>query len=106
MFRVCTVNMNAYRNLAKCMSGSVPDSDLVMMQETRLSAARTTDAETELRRRGWRRAAGAPAVPSEAGGLATGGLLTSSRMSHGLAPTFGSPQQIVREGLAVALHLA
>eukprot|EP00959_Pyramimonas_sp_CCMP1952_P361353 7567608-Pyramimonas_sp.AAC.1 len=71
--------MNAYCNLDRCMSGSVPECDLILFQETRLSAERTSDAEAELRRRGWR-AAGAPAVASEAGGLGSGGLLTVTRL--------------------------
>eukprot|EP00959_Pyramimonas_sp_CCMP1952_P028518 598066-Pyramimonas_sp.AAC.1 len=65
--------MNTFSNIDKCMIEEITACDAVLFQETRLCAARSPDAESDLGKRGWR-AYAAPAVPSLAGGLATGGL--------------------------------
>ena len=59
----------------------------------------------ELRRWGWR-ARGAAAAPSQAGGPATGGLLTCVRNEHGVAPMLGERPSVLREGRVHLLHHA
>ena len=103
--KVAILNFNALSDLDKCLTEGLCACDLVMFQEYRLSAARTTDSEAELRRRGWR-AAGAAAIPSKAGGLTPGGLLTLSRVEHGLAPMLGSFPPVLRDGRVLLLHHA
>ncbi|CAK0877209.1 unnamed protein product [Prorocentrum cordatum] len=69
--RCCADKKQKLGNLDKCLTEQISGCNVLLFQETRLSGARTTDAEGELRRRGWR-AAGAEAQASQAGGLASG----------------------------------
>eukprot|EP00959_Pyramimonas_sp_CCMP1952_P149838 3135204-Pyramimonas_sp.AAC.1 len=55
-WRPATLNMNAFSNLDRCLTEQISGCNVLLFQEARLSGARTTDAEGELRRRGWRAA--------------------------------------------------
>ncbi|CAK0874432.1 unnamed protein product, partial [Prorocentrum cordatum] len=87
-----------------CLTEQINGCNVLLFQETRLSGARTTDAEGELRRRGWRAAGVEPGVSG--GGPGVWGLLTCSRLEHGLAPMMGYESPVVRPGRVQLLHHA